>query len=305
MSILVVGAIHHDVIVDAPSIPRLDETLPGSAVRYAFGGKGGNQAVIAGKLGRELGVSVAMAACVGSDPAGVDALAVLDGADVSTKQIQRVESPSGMSVAISLPDGGYGAVIVSASNTKFDAENLDIDDQTQWILLQNELPQAINEAVAGRAKEIGAKILLNAAPARSLADSLTCSLDLVVVNRVEAADLLGTSEAALIPASAVTELQEKLSCPIILTLGGEGLWLADGEVAQQHVPAYRVPVVSTHGAGDAFVGALAVCLCRGDDLIDAARFASAAAALHVSTPIDQRDQITHQAIQALIQTSSR
>lgn len=304
MSILVVGAIHHDVIVDAPSIPRLDETLPGSAVRYAFGGKGGNQAVMAGKLGRELGVSVAMAACIGSDAPGDDAQKVLDSAGVSTKQIQRVDGPSGMSVAISLPDGGYGAVIVSASNTKFDAQDLDIDDQTQWVLLQNELPATINEVVAGRAKEVGANVLLNAAPARSLTNSMTLSLDLVVINRVEAADLLGIADAALDPSPAVAELQEKLSCPIILTLGGEGLWLADGEVAQ-HVLAYPVPVVSTHGAGDAFVGALAVCLCRGDDLIDATRFASAAAALHVSTPVDRRDQITHQAIQALIQTSNR
>jgi ribokinase len=303
LSILVVGAIHHDVIVDAPSIPRLDETLPGSAVRYAFGGKGGNQAVMAGRLGEELGISVAMAACLGSDALGDDALKVLDSAGLSIDLIQRVDGPSGMSVAIILPDGGYGAVIVSASNAKFDSENLDIDDQTQWVLLQNELPQAINEAVAKRAKEVGAKVLLNAAPARSLADSLTGSLDLVVVNRVEAADLLGIADAALVPASAVADLQKQLSYPIILTLGGEGLWLADGEVAQ-HMPAHRVPVVSTHGAGDAFVGALAVCLCNGDDLANAARFASAAAALHVSTPVDQRAQITHQAIQALIQTSS-
>lgn len=304
MSILVVGAIHHDVIVDAPSIPRLDETLPGSAVRYAFGGKGGNQAVMAGKLGRELGVSVAMAACLGSDAPGDDALKVLDSAGVSTNLVQRADGPSGMSVAISLPDGGYGAVIVSASDAKLDAEDLDIDDQTQWVLLQNELPPAINEAVARRAKEVGAKILLNAAPARSLGDSLTGCLDLVVVNRIEAADLLGIADAALDPASAVAALQEKFSCHIILTLGGEGLWLADGEVAQ-HVPTHRVPVVTTHGAGDAFVGALAVCLCRGDGLAGAARFASAAAALHVSTPVDRRDQITHQAIQALIQTSNR
>lgn len=304
MSILVVGAIHHDVIVDAPSIPRLDETLLGSAVRYAFGGKGGNQAVMAGKLSRELGVSVAMATCIGSDAPGFDALKVLDSAGVSTNLVQRVDGPSGMSVAISLPDGGYGAVIVSASNSKFDAENLDIDDQTQWVLLQNELPPAINEAVARRANEVGAKILLNAAPARSLTNSLTDSLDLLVVNRVEAADLLDIADAALDPATAVAVLQEKSNCPIILTLGGEGLWLTDGEVAQ-HVPAYRVPVVSTHGAGDAFVGALAVCLCRGDGFAGAARFASAAAALHVSTPVDRRDHITHQTIQGLTQTSNR
>lgn len=304
MSILVVGAIHHDVIVDAPSIPRLDETLPGSEVRYAFGGKGGNQAIMAGKLGRELGLSVAMAACIGSDAPGDDALEVLDSAGVSTKQIQRIDGPSGMSVAISLPDGGYGAVIVAASNAKFDAEKLEIEDKTEWILLQNELPQAINQAVARRAKAAGANILLNAAPARRPTDSLSGSVDLGVVNRVEAADLLGIADVALDPPSAVAELQEKLNCQIILTLGGEGLWFADGNVAQ-HVPAHQVPVVSTHGAGDAFVGALAVCLCQGDGLAGAARFASAAAALHVSTPVDLRDQITHKAINALVQTSSR
>jgi sugar/nucleoside kinase (ribokinase family) len=197
MSILVVGAIHHDVIVDAPRLPRVDETLTGSAVRYAFGGKGGNQAVAAARLGKVLNIPVAIAASLGADPPGEEAFETLRQAGVSTDFVQRVETPTGMSVAISLPDGGYGAVIVSASNIELDASAISIARGTQWVVLQNELPSPVNEAVAAQAKRVGARVLLNAAPARPLAGGLADKLDLLVVNRVEAADMLDLDSETL------------------------------------------------------------------------------------------------------------
>ncbi len=304
MSILVVGAIHHDVIVDAPRLPRVDETLTGSAVRYAFGGKGGNQAVAAARLGKALHVPVAMAASLGADAPGDEALETLHEAGVETDLVQRVETPTGMSVAIGLPDGGYGAVIVSASNLELDASAISITPDTQWVVLQNELPSPVNEVVAGQAKRVGARVLLNAAPARLLTEDLAERLDVLVVNRVEAADMLSLDPQALDGKAAALQLAAHYGCAIIVTLGDQGLWLIDLDT-MEHVPAFKVPVISTHGAGDAFVGALSVALCSGQALLDAARFASAAAALHVSTDVDARGSIPHEAVQALAQTFKR
>lgn len=248
MSILVVGAIHHDVIVDAPRLPRIDETLTGSAVRYAFGGKGGNQAVAAGRLGKALNIPVAMAASVGADPPGDAALQTLHQAGVSTDLVQRVETPTGMSVAISLPDGGYGAVIVSASNLELDASAIAMASGTQWVVLQNELPSPVNEAVAAQAKRVGARVLLNAAPARPLAGGLADQLDLLVVNRVEAADMLSLDPDTLDGKAATLQLAALYGCAIIVTLGDQGLWMIDLDTTE-HVLAFAVPVISTHGAG--------------------------------------------------------
>lgn len=301
MSILVVGAIHHDVIVDAPRLPREDETLPGTGVRYAFGGKGGNQAVAAGRLGRAMDVPVEMAACIGGDAPGDNAMHILQGAGVDTQSVQRIDQPTGMSVAISLPDGAYGAVIVSASNLALDAERVPLPADLQWLVLQNELPEAVNVEVAKRAKSAGARILHNAAPARSIKDDCLPLADIVVVNRVEAADLLSMAEGDLTPDHMAASLRNWLNSDIVLTLGGDGLVIADDEVTV--LPAHKADVVSAHGAGDAFVGALAVRLANGAALVEAARFANAAAALHVSSPVDQRASITADAIAGLAQST--
>lgn len=304
MSILVVGALHHDVIVETPGIPRVDETLPGKSVRYAFGGKGGNQAVQAGRLGIDLGVPVAMAGCVGRDAPGDLMAETLQSAGVDTANLQRVDAATGMSVALSLPDGSYGAVIVSSSNLLLDYQSVSLPSDLQWLVLQNELPEAVNLAFAQRAKGAKAKVLLNAAPARAMSHDLLQAVDVLVVNRVEAADMLGIAVDAVQTGTHAVRIRTRYGCDTVLTLGGDGLIIAGGDRCET-LSAYPVDVISTHGAGDAFIGALAVRLCQGDDLSSAARFANAAAALHVSTPIDQRDMISAQATESLAQTSSR
>lgn len=313
MSILVVGALHHDVIVETSTLPRVDETLPGKSVRYTFGGKGGNQAVQAARLGTDLGVPVAMAGCVGRDAPGDLMLETLSNAGVDTQQMQRVEEPTGMSVALSMPDGSYAAVIVSSSNVWLDYQQVSVDPSTSWVVLQNELPESVNTAIARSAKAAGANVLLNAAPAREMPEALLACVDLLVVNQVEATDLLAVDEAVFEPVQAAEKLRAQFSCDVIVTLGGDGLVVASsagGELrgayplAAYPLAAYAVDVISTHGAGDSFIGALAVKLAGGCVLAEAARFASAAAALHVSSPIDARGQISLEAIEALAQTSS-
>ncbi|MEM9796139.1 MAG: PfkB family carbohydrate kinase [Pseudomonadota bacterium] len=260
MSVLVFGSLHWDVIVRAPRLPALDETLIGEAATYRFGGKGGNQALAAAHSGAR----VVMAGAVGEDEAAGRLLAELDAAGIDRTAVARVPGPSGMSVAIDT-GGDYGAVVVSGANLKVMAPVPSSD--TGVVLIQNEVPEAANLALA-RALPDDATLILNAAPARRVAPDLMARVDILVVNRVEAAQM-----GAAAFGDHVT----------IVTRGADGLTLhRDG--METHVPARSVPVVSTHGAGDAFCGALAAALAEGVAFADALDAAQSFAARHISRP---------------------
>ncbi len=293
--VLCAGSLHHDVIVEAPGLPRSDQTLTGTGVRYAFGGKGGNQAAAAARAGAE----VHMAGAVGSDDAAMVLRSALDGAGVRRSGVQTHPGPSGMSVAVSLPDGAYGAVIVSGANLLLRPDAVQLPRNCAVLLLQSEIAEAANLQLARRARHGGIQVILNAAPARPVPLDLLELVDLLVVNRGEAADLLGRSETGLDAARAAEDLCTLGPRAVIVTLGADGLVLAEGGRLTIQ-PALRVKVVSTHGAGDAFIGAMAAEWARGARLATAAAFGQTAARLHVSLPTDQRHRIDESMIRAAL-----
>lgn len=275
--ILVAGAIHHDLMLDVPRLPREDETLPGGAPRWLLGGKGANQAVAVARAG----AAVALAGAVGDDASGVAMRAALARAGVGLDALQVVGQPTGMSVALTLPGGGYGAVIATGANAAFDPARVVWDGVTH-LVLQGELPPATNAALAAAATARGIPVILNAAPAREADRALLPHLGLIVVNRVEAFDLTGDGA----PEAAAATLVEAGAKAAIVTLGADGLVLADPEPVSY--PAPRVTVASSHGAGDAFLGALVAALAAGTPLPDATAAAQTAAARHVATPLADR-----------------
>lgn len=287
--VFVLGALHLDVVVDAPHLPRLDETVVGSGVAYRFGGKGGNQAVAAARMGAR----TAMAGRVGRDRFAEMILAALDEAGVDRSGVLEGEGASGMSVAIVDARGDYGAVIVSGVNRGIDPASVALPEGVRVVLLQNEVPEAVNLALAAQAGD--ARVILNAAPARAVAAELMARVDLLVVNRGEAAALAATED----PDGAARRLLGQGPRAVIVTLGGDGLVLAtpDGLL---RMAAPRVDVVSTHGAGDAFTGALAAELARGAALPDACAFAQGAAALTVATAPDHRNALRDGAVRRFL-----
>lgn len=296
--ILCAGSLHHDVIVEAPGLPRPDQTMTGTSVRYAFGGKGGNQAAAAARAGAE----AHMAGAVGSDDVAMALRSALDAAGVRRSGVQTHPGPSGMSVALSLPDGSYGAVIVSGANLLLRTGAVLMPKDCAILLLQNEISEGANLDLASRARAQGIRVILNAAPARPVAPGLMALVDLLVVNRGEAADLLGRPEAGIDATRAAEDLVRQGPAAVIVTLGGDGLVLAEaGTLTLQ--PAHRVKVISTHGAGDAFIGALAAEWGRGARLGAAAAFGQAAAALHVSLPTNQRALVDARMIEGFVTDS--
>ncbi len=290
IEVVALGSLHLDVIVRAPALPRLGETMVGDAVAFEPGGKGGNQAVAAATHGAR----VAMIGAIGHDAFGGMLRTHLAANGVDVSHIAEHDGvASGMSVAVTEPGGDYGAIIVSGANLRLGALSPDaaaLIGGARWLMLQNEVPDAANLAAASAARAAGCRVILNAAPARTAPPGLIAMVDVLVVNAIEAEDLSGIAVTdAMAAQAAATALCRDGACAIV-TAGGDGLALAsDG--ACTSVAAHKVAVLSTHGAGDAFVGALAARLAAGDSIDVAARYANAAAALWVATPVAVRGTI--------------
>lgn len=287
--VTVFGSLHYDIMVDSPDRPRKGETLAGSAWFPKCGGKGGNQAVAAAKAG----VPAAMIGAVGDDDFGRALIANLDRRGVDRDHVRVLGSAgSGMSVAIFDADGDYGAVIVSGANLSLGEADVaaasDLLARTGVLVLQNEVPDAANAKVAAAARAAGARVLLNAAPARALSAELQANVDILVVNAVEAADVSGREVTGPSDALGVAAELAQRFLHVVVTLGGDGLVYAGADEAPYALPAVPVRLVSTHGAGDAFIGVLAAGLVRGEAMRPALEAANAAAARLVSTPENER-----------------
>lgn len=282
--VVVVGSLHYDIMVDAPDRPRKGETVTGHAWAPKFGGKGGNQAVSAARAGAE----VRIAGAVGDDAFGPFLLDALRASGVDASRVVRLAGTgSGMSVAISDREGDYGAVIVSGANLEIDV--LALSDPGLWsgagaLILQNEVPDAVNVAAAEAARGAGATVCLNAAPYRPLPMALAALVDVLIVNAIEAEELSGIAVADLASAATAAEaLAARFPC-VVVTAGGDGVAGRRAGEALVTLPALPVRLVSTHGAGDAFVGALVASLASGDAFADSLARANETAARHVSAP---------------------
>ena len=280
--VLVVGSLHYDIMLAAPGLPRRDETLVGSGWQPKFGGKGGNQAVAAARAG---------AVCRMLGAVGTDSFAdfLRDGLQAGGVDAQYVQAlpgvGSGMSVAISDPSGDYAAVIVSGANLEIDAAAL--GDAALWqdvkvLVLQNEVPETVNLAAARVARARSVPVILNAAPMRELSRPFAALVDVLVVNAVEA-EMMGAGPVSdLSSAAAAAETLAAHFAAVVVTAGSAGLAAWSEADDRFSVPARRVKVRSTHGAGDVFTGVLAAETAKGTALHQACRAASDAAAAHVA-----------------------
>ncbi len=279
--VLVVGSLHHDIMIHADHLPQPDETAVGSHWYPKFGGKGGNQAVAAAQAG----IATRMFGAVGDDDFGRFLLAGLDRAGVDRQFVPAIKGiGSGMSVATVAPNGDYAATIVSGANLQMQSKDLlnpALWQNVRVLVLQNEAPDAINLTAATEAQRQNVIVLLNAAPARQLPSALEALVGVLIVNSVEAEMMGAPSVTDLASASQAAEKLSKNFAAVIVTAGAAGLAVAgpDGRFA---IPARKVTVISSHGAGDCFVGTLAAELARGAPLRAGCTTASHAAANHVA-----------------------
>ncbi|RDD97774.1 PfkB family carbohydrate kinase [Paracoccus pantotrophus] len=278
---VVVGSLHYDIVVKAPHRPAAGETVTGSRWHPAFGGKGGNQAVAIVTAG----VPCRMVAALGDDDFGSFLLRHLEARQVDTTYVETLsDSGSGMSVAIMDASGDYGAVIVSGSNLRIDPATLDQDELWQdasLLVLQNEVLESLNIAAARAARTRNIQVVLNAAPARPISDEMAGLVDILVVNAGEAEALCDISVENLGSARHAAAALASRFRIVVVTAGGAGVAVAGTEGAHSE-PSHKVKLVSTHGAGDCFIGTMVASLARGVSLASSVAEANLAAARHVS-----------------------
>jgi ribokinase len=266
----VAGSANMDLIATAPALPRPGETVLGRDFAMVPGGKGANQAIAASRAG---GTCTFLGA-IGSDSFGVTLRARLTASGVDTSLVRTAYGASG--VAVIMVDGaGENAIVVTpganASFTGLTAPELAAIAAADVLVCQLEVPVETVTAAAVAARAAGARVVLNAAPARPLPAELLAAVDLLVVNEGEAVTLTGRGRDD--PAALLKSVPRA-----VLTLGADGAWYADREGPPTMVPAPVVATVDSTAAGDAFTGALAVAWGEDRPILDAVRWACAAGA---------------------------
>jgi ribokinase len=268
--IIIAGSAHMDVVGLAERLPLPGETVLGDSFVMNPGGKGANQAIAAARAGGD----TTFLGAIGSDSFGVTINARLTASGVDTRHVRTSYGASGVAV-IMVDRAGENSILVSpgANNTftRLTAAERRAIERADVLVCQQEIPPETVLEAAHAARAGGTRVVLNAAPARTLAPDLLAAVDLLVVNEVEAQAITGHSEPDM---DALLTVVPR----VVLTLGGEGAWYAERDGRSERVPPFRVEVADTTAAGDAFTGALAVAWGEGRDLVDAVRWASAAGA---------------------------
>lgn len=276
-TVVVVGSIHQDLIVNVPALPHPGETVLGTRHSRSPGGKGANQAVAASRLGAH----VAMLGQVGDDPDGASLRAGLEGEGIDVTGVI-IDDALATGLAVVTVDGdGENAIVVSpGASGALSAEAVSLHGElvgeAKVTLLQLEVDVT---AVIAAAQLATGVVVLNPAPAQLLPDALLEEVDVLIPNRVELARIAGAERQP----TTLTEV-ETLARPladrraVVVTLGPQGaLAVRDGQV--RHFPAPHVDTIDTTGAGDALCGALSAWIAEGADLFDALPVAVHAAAL--------------------------
>jgi ribokinase len=265
--IVVFGSINLDLIFALDRLPQPGETLLGPGVSIQPGGKGANQAVAAALDGAQ----VVMAGAVGADALADGALAGLRQAGVELRRVARVEAATGCAAICTDRDGQNLIAVGSGANLRAQAAQIEdaLLGSGTTVVLQMEVQAAETEALIRRARERGARIVLNLAPAAPLALDALRTVDVLIVNEHEASWLALHLGAAPETALGVT---------VVRTLGERGS-VFSGPQGQGTVAALPVDAVDTTAAGDCFTGVLAAALDAGAALPDGLRRASVAAGL--------------------------
>lgn len=281
--IVVLGSLNMDLIVRMNRLPAPGETVLGGDLMTALGGKGANQAVAAARLGGQ----VSMVGRVGMDANGHAQRTALEAAGIDTRWLLTDPgAPTGVAFIL-LDQAGQNSIVVSPGANRHITAN-DVPaiklalENAACLVMQLETPIETVTAAAALAAQMGVRVILNPAPAQQLPNDLLCHVDTLILNETEAALLTGLPvEGDAAAHAAGKHLLAKGPRCVALTLGGRGAFW----ITSQHsgfVQSYKVDVVDTTAAGDAFVGAMAVALAEGWEQDTATHFACAAGAVAVT-----------------------
>jgi len=297
--VVVVGSVNVDLVIRGERLPSPGETVAGGTFERHHGGKGGNQAVAAARLGR----AVVFVGAVGADDFGREARATLEVEGVDTTFLATVaDAATGVALIlvgergenlISVASGANDSLVPATIGSALEKIDLRPDDV---VLVCHEVPtNAVREALR-LGRSVGARTVFNPAPADGIDRTVLALADVISPNQRELLTLAATDSrrsgragtsgpamAADVARAARTLIETSAAGPgvrdaIAVTLGPAGALLVTPQ-ATVDVASIAVAAVDTTGAGDAFNGALASGLAEGRDVADATRRAVVAGAL--------------------------
>lgn len=279
LEVVVLGGANVDYLIRGPALPAPGSTIEGDEFQEAPGGKGANQAVAAARLG----ASVAFVGRIGSDARGRSVLDNLKAEGVDTSELS-IDPGAPTGIALVMVNGAGEKQIMTApgANRRLTRDHVvnaaPLIERARVLLLELEVPIEALKAGVRLARPQGVPVVLDFAPPSPLAKTLLQNIDVIRANADEAKVLTGLTITDTTTARRAAHhlLGQGVGAAVLGAPGGNLLVSADGELWLPHL---EVEVVDATGAGDAFAAALAVCLACGKDLFEAARFASAAAAL--------------------------
>jgi ribokinase len=275
--ILVVGSLNADLVVRTPRFPQPGETISGEDLQVIPGGKGANQAVACSRLG----ANVSLLGRVGKDNFGDFLLDNLKSNNVDSVLVQRDVASTGTAIIVVDADGQNSIVLSAGANSK--VSDLDIEHASfssfNLLLLQLEIPTPIVLSTAKHAKENGIRVLLNPAPAKELPEELISLAEFIIPNETELSLLTGM-EVNDVPSAekAAKKLLERGVQNVIVTLGSNGALIVT-KAKSQHISSFKMDVVDTTAAGDAFIGGFATSLLQNKSLEDSVRYGCACGGL--------------------------
>jgi len=289
--VVVVGSLNADLTLYAERMPLPGETVLGTDFVIQPGGKSANQAVAAARLGAD----VRLIGAVGDDANGAMLLDSARNSGVDVSAVRRIEGvPTGVAGITVDAQGENSIVIVAGANGELSPQDVEqassVFDGAAAVCLCLEVSQETVLAAARAGRAAGASVILNLSPFAPIPADLVAATDILLVNAHEAGQLLGREAPAAEGedwAAVAAAFAEAGFRRVLVTLGAQGVVVLDGagsgdDAAIERIAATRIEPVDTTGSGDAFTGGLATRLAAGDSLVEAARYASVAAA-HAAT----------------------
>ena len=275
--VLVIGSLNADLVVRAPRFPQPGETISGDDLQIIPGGKGANQAVAVARQG----ASVAMLGRVGNDSFGPFLLGSLKSDQVDVTHVRADDSATGTAIIVVDANGQNSIVLSAGANGKVSPADVNFVSalRPKLVLLQLEIPIPTVLYAAQRAHQNGSRVILNPAPAQPLPDELISLADFIIPNETELSLLTGLEVKNISSAEkAAKVLLTRGAKNVIVTLGSKGALVVSGGQAT-HIDSYKVDVVDTTAAGDAFIGGFASALLRELKIESAVKCANACGAL--------------------------
>lgn len=280
--VCVFGSFNVDIVAKVSRFPKNGETLVAKETTFGPGGKGANQALAA----HSAGARVHFATKVGKDQFNQFARNHFDSSGIESFSLYEADKTSTGSAVIYVNDDGENFIAICPGanhlvTSEEVAELIPYVSESKVLLVQLENNFDAIDGVIKLAKGLDVQVILNPAPYSPEVDNFIASADIITPNETEASQISGIEITDIETAKqAAAVIHQKGAKSVIITMGRQGSVLFDNEQFT-HIPAYNAVAVDTTGAGDAFNGALAASLAKGETLSHAALYATAFASLAV------------------------